>query len=314
MPHAFTRVACPPALANASSHSHSPKNRIPCLILAAIGDESVRAAMYDGFHCVHCGSKDPAPWIKERKGKKEPYALKLSEQAASFLASELLVPVEKLGQPPVRQVVDGARRSDHNKAARVAIDWAIRNLRARRLQPEMQPEMLHDGSFASGRDRPPRDPPLVPPRAPIPTPLVSVHFLPSAPAPFRPRPPPPPCAQKSTGPSKMAHQGRPRGLRRKCFLLNGGSRGEYDRRPSAAEWRRVPIGDAISVVESPAWHGRFLPRAMDCARFKHALPCLRLWVNVRRNSLRSLSVVACRPHEMAADAGWAIWCLLFEGI
>jgi len=128
------------------------------IVMEAIGDESVRAAMYDGFHCVHCGSKDPAPWIKERKGKKEPYALKLSEQAASFLASELLVPVEKLGQPPVRQVVDGARRSDHNKAARVAIDWAIQKYGAvedgtPRAAKRFAPQMLSLKRGKPGRVR-----------------------------------------------------------------------------------------------------------------------------------------------------------------
>ena len=88
-------------------------------------DKKVQAEIYDGFHCVHCGSKNPEPWIKDRKGKKEPYPLAVTEHVAAFLASELLVPVEKLGTPPVRQVVAGPRKAGPSKAARCAIDWAI---------------------------------------------------------------------------------------------------------------------------------------------------------------------------------------------
>ena len=81
--------------------------------------------IYDTFHCVHCGSKNPADWIKERKGKKEPYTLAVTAEASAFLATALIVPVQKLGEPPVRQVVDGLRTSNPSKAARVVIDWAI---------------------------------------------------------------------------------------------------------------------------------------------------------------------------------------------
>lgn len=91
----------------------------------ALEDSKVRAKMYDTFQCVHCGSKNPAAWIKDRKGKKEPYTLPVTEQVSSFLATALLVPVAKLGEPPVRQVVEGPRKADPSKAARVAIDWAI---------------------------------------------------------------------------------------------------------------------------------------------------------------------------------------------
>ena len=62
---------------------------------------------------------------KGRKGKKEPYALAVNESVSNFLASAILVPVEKLGEPPVRQVVPGPKRADPSKAARCAIDWAI---------------------------------------------------------------------------------------------------------------------------------------------------------------------------------------------
>ena len=98
---------------------------LQAIALQAMQDQKVRATMYDTFHCVHCGSKNPAAWIKDRKGTKEPYHLAVTPPVAAFLATALLVPVQKLGEPPVRQVVDGPRHADSSKAARVAIDWAI---------------------------------------------------------------------------------------------------------------------------------------------------------------------------------------------
>jgi len=109
----------------AQSGLSSAAAALEAIVVRAMLEPEVRAAMYDGFHCVHCGSKNPATWIKERKGKKEPYTLPVNKQVSSFLASDLLVPVEKLGEPPVRQVVPGPRKADPSKAARVAVDWAI---------------------------------------------------------------------------------------------------------------------------------------------------------------------------------------------
>ena len=96
------------------------------IVMQAVQDSVVHGEIYDEFHCVHCGSVTPEPWIKERKGKKEKYPLAVTTSVSTFLAKELLVPVEKLGQPPKRQVVSGPRRADPSKAARVAIDWAIK--------------------------------------------------------------------------------------------------------------------------------------------------------------------------------------------
>jgi hypothetical protein len=61
------------------------------IVAQAIQDEAVRSAIYDGFHCVHCGSKDPAAWIKERKGKKEPYTLPVTPKVAAFLATDCAI-------------------------------------------------------------------------------------------------------------------------------------------------------------------------------------------------------------------------------
>ena len=102
-----------------------PAAALQAIVEEALADKSVGAEIYDGFQCVHCGSKNPEPWIKERKGKKTPYPLEVTESVAAYLASELLVPVEKVGQPPVRQVVDGPRKAEPSKAARCAVDWAI---------------------------------------------------------------------------------------------------------------------------------------------------------------------------------------------
>ena len=53
--------------------------------------ESVKAAIFDTFHCVHCGSVSPPEWISARKGTKTPYVLSVSSEAVVFLSSDLLV-------------------------------------------------------------------------------------------------------------------------------------------------------------------------------------------------------------------------------
>ena len=64
--------------------------------------------------------------MQNRKGKKEPYPLALSDKGAAYLAGEVLVKVEKLGEPPKRTVVEGPLRADKDKAARCCVDWAIK--------------------------------------------------------------------------------------------------------------------------------------------------------------------------------------------
>ncbi len=94
----------------------------------AMTEPRVKAAVFDEFHCVHCGSVSPADWIKTRKGTKSGYRLRLSGPALAFLSSPLLVTVEKRGDPPKRMVTDrSAKRADASKAARCCIDWAIKN-------------------------------------------------------------------------------------------------------------------------------------------------------------------------------------------
>ncbi len=99
---------------------------LQAIVDEASGSETVRAAIFDSFHCVHCGSVSPAEWISSRKGKKEAYALAVTKDAVAFLSKEHLVPVEKRGEPPKRQIVEGPRRADVNKAARCCVDWAIK--------------------------------------------------------------------------------------------------------------------------------------------------------------------------------------------
>ena len=93
------------------------------IIDKAMGADSVKAAIFDTFHCVHCGSKNPAPWIADRKGKIA-YPLAVSADAVTFLSGRLLLPVGPPG--PNKKVQEGPRRSDPHKAARCCIDWAIK--------------------------------------------------------------------------------------------------------------------------------------------------------------------------------------------
>lgn len=97
------------------------------IVTRAINEPKVKAAIFDDFHCVHCGSVNPADWIKNQKGDKTPYKLQIGSEAKSFLRQPLLVPVEKRGEPPKRQIVEGPRRADVSKAARCCVDWAIKN-------------------------------------------------------------------------------------------------------------------------------------------------------------------------------------------
>lgn len=122
-----------------------PSAALQALAEEAIGDAKVQAECFDGFHCVHCGSVNPAAWIKERKGTKVPVELAVTKLVVSFLSMELLVPVEKRGEPPKRQVVEGARRADKDKAARCLVDWAIKNRNA-----------VEDGKVKAKASRSPR--------------------------------------------------------------------------------------------------------------------------------------------------------------
>ena len=50
--------------------------------------------------------------------------LPLSAAAASFLEQPMLVKVERLGEPPKKQVVPGApKHADASKAVRCCVDW-----------------------------------------------------------------------------------------------------------------------------------------------------------------------------------------------
>jgi hypothetical protein len=108
----------------ASQGLGSDASALQSIVDKAMASESVEKAIFDTFHCVHCGSVSPAPWIAERKGKKIAYPLAVSAEAVNFLSGELLVPVGPPG--PSKKVQPGARRADPHKAARCCIDWAIK--------------------------------------------------------------------------------------------------------------------------------------------------------------------------------------------
>lgn len=99
---------------------------LSAIVTRALDDGKVRNAIFDEFHCIHCGSVKPAEWIKTKCGKK-PYTLKLAPPVKEFLSSTILVPVKKVGEPPKKTVVDGDKRADISKAARCCVDWAVKN-------------------------------------------------------------------------------------------------------------------------------------------------------------------------------------------
>ena len=111
-------------LAAAQGHN-SASTALESIVSQAMSDPATKAAIFDKMHCIHCGSVKPAEWIATRKGDKEATPLVLTPSAAAFLAEPLLVKVDRVGQPPVKQVVPGPRTSNVGKAARCCVDWAI---------------------------------------------------------------------------------------------------------------------------------------------------------------------------------------------
>lgn len=88
-------------------------------------DPKVYEEIWGDFICIHCGSVSPADWIKNNKGDKKMYSYDLAPVTVKMLSEAELKKVEKVGDRPVKQVVDGPSKKDIHKAARVAIDWAI---------------------------------------------------------------------------------------------------------------------------------------------------------------------------------------------
>lgn len=111
-----------------SEYEGHPGYALQYLVERAARESRVKAACFDKIHCVHCGSVNPAEWIKTAGiGNKQRLEWPLSSRACSLLKSRLILPVEKVGTPPKKQIVDGPRRVDASKAARCVIDWAIGN-------------------------------------------------------------------------------------------------------------------------------------------------------------------------------------------
>ena len=98
------------------------------------------------FLGIHCGSVNPADWIKNNKGDKKKYSYALAPDTVKILSEAKLKKVEKVGDPPVKQVVDGPSKNDIHKAARVAIDWAIMKFDA---LEDGQPKLL--GKVGKGK-------------------------------------------------------------------------------------------------------------------------------------------------------------------
>lgn len=94
------------------------------IVYQAMSSASIKAAIFDDFHCVHCGSKNPPAWINDRKGH-EAVALDISDECVVFLSQTILVAV---GPPGPSKAVkpDEPKRADAHKAARCCIDWAIK--------------------------------------------------------------------------------------------------------------------------------------------------------------------------------------------
>ena len=108
----------------ASQGLATPAAALERIVGQAMTDAKIQAAIFDEFHCIHCGSVNPAEWIATRKGDKKPMTLPLSAAAASFLEQPMLVKVERLGEPPKKQVVPGApKHADASKAVRCCVDW-----------------------------------------------------------------------------------------------------------------------------------------------------------------------------------------------
>lgn len=103
---------------------------LQALVELPMSDPQVRAQIFDTFHCVHCKGVSPAEWINTRKGEKLGYSFELSSAAVAFLGETMLVPVERVGDPPIKKVVSGPRRADSSKAARCCLDWAIKKYKA----------------------------------------------------------------------------------------------------------------------------------------------------------------------------------------
>lgn len=105
----------------------SEAQALQSVVTKAMSSKAFAKTLFDAeFHCVHCGSKNPAEWIKTRMGKK-PQALTgvLSAAAMDFLTSAQLV---KVGPPgPTKALMPTEpKRSDAGKAARICVDWAIK--------------------------------------------------------------------------------------------------------------------------------------------------------------------------------------------
>eukprot|EP01043_Picozoa_sp_COSAG02_P068525 COSAG02_NODE_11414_length_1728_cov_215.445058_1_plen_103_part_10 len=59
----------------ASQGLATPAAALERIVGQAMTDAKIQAAIFDEFHCIHCGSVDPAEWIATRKGDKKPMTL-----------------------------------------------------------------------------------------------------------------------------------------------------------------------------------------------------------------------------------------------
>ena len=94
------------------------------IVYGAMSNAAIKSAIFDDFHCVHCGSKNPPDWVKNGMGKTAT-ALDISEECIAFLSQPILVAVGPPGPKKALQP-EKPNRADVNKAARTCIDWAIK--------------------------------------------------------------------------------------------------------------------------------------------------------------------------------------------
>ena len=94
------------------------------IVYGAMSNAGIKSAIFDDFHCVHCGSKNPPDWVKNGMGKTAT-ALDISEECIAFLSEPILVAVGPPGPKKALQP-EKPNRADVNKAARTCIDWAIK--------------------------------------------------------------------------------------------------------------------------------------------------------------------------------------------
>lgn len=123
--HAYQKDFLDTMGAEGTNGASNASEALESIVAKAMSDKATYKAIFDEFHCIHCGSKSPADWIANRKGKKDPYSFSLKEETKAFLNGTIVVAVGPPGPNKALQP-DKPKRADSNKAARCCVDWAIK--------------------------------------------------------------------------------------------------------------------------------------------------------------------------------------------